>query len=109
MDVPEIVTEVDVLTAVVVTVKLALVAPAATVTVDGTEATDGLLLESVTATPPEGAPALSVTVPAEDWPPVTLAGFRVSEESVVPRITVSVALIAAPPHEAKTGTTALST
>ena len=39
--VPEIVTEVDVLTAEVVTVKLALVAPAATVTVDGNEPTDG--------------------------------------------------------------------
>ncbi len=106
---PEIVTEVDVLTAVVVTVKLALVAPAATITPDGTEATDGLLLESVTAAPPDGAPALSVTVPVEDWPPVTLAGFRVSEASVVPRVAVRVVLIPAPPNEATILATALST
>lgn len=50
-------------------------------TLGGTVATDVLLLESVTATPDDGA-AVSVTVPAEVFPPVTLVGFSVSEESV---------------------------
>lgn len=105
---PEIVTEVDVVTAVVITVKLAVVAPAATVTVDGTEPIDELLLESVTTAPPDGAAALSVAVPVEDWPPVTLGGFRVSEASIVPRVTVRGVLIPTPPTEAKILTTALS-
>ena len=47
---------------------------------DDTVATDVLLLESVTTTPPDGAAALSVTVPVELFPPLTLVGFRVSEE-----------------------------
>ena len=64
------------------TVKLAVVCPADTVTLDGTVATDGLPLWSVTVAPPEGAAPLRVTVPVELFPPVTLVGFRVSEESV---------------------------
>ena len=66
----------------VLTVKLALVFPACTVTLDGTVATAVLLLESVTVAPPEGAAAVRVTVPVELFPPLTLVGFRVSEESV---------------------------
>jgi hypothetical protein len=66
----------------VLTVKLALVFPACTVTLDGTVATDVLLLESVTTAPPEGAAAVRVTVPVDLFPPLTLVGFRVSEESV---------------------------
>lgn len=51
------------MTALVVTVNVGLVVePAATVTLDGTEATDGLLLVSVTTAPPDGAAALSFTV-----------------------------------------------
>src|SRR5438874_2266655 len=49
--VPEIVTGVEVATAVVVTLKVALVAPAPTVTLDPTCA-EGSLLESVTVAPP---------------------------------------------------------
>jgi hypothetical protein len=72
---------VDVATAPVLTVKVALAAPAATITLEGTLAVAVLLLESVTCAPPAGAGPLSVTVPVEEFPPVTLVGFRVIEES----------------------------
>src|SRR5712664_4034077 len=76
-------TGVDAATALVLTVKVALIAPAATVTLDGTLAAVVLLLESVTCAPPAGAAPLSVTVPVEDCvPPTTLVGLSVSEESV---------------------------
>jgi hypothetical protein len=80
--VPEIVTLVFDETLCVLTVKVALVLPAGTVTLDGTVATDVLLLERVTTAPPEGAPELRVTVPVELFAPLTLVGFRVSEVSV---------------------------
>ena len=77
------VTGVDVVTALVLTVNVALLAPAPTVTLAGTVAVDVLLLVSVTAAPPASAGPLSVTVPVEDCaPPVTLVGFSVSVESV---------------------------
>src|SRR5438105_15267049 len=76
------VTGVEPVTALVLTVNVALLAPAATVTLAGTVAVD-VLLERETAAPPVGAGPLSVTVPVEDCaPPVTLVGFTVSEESV---------------------------
>ena len=79
----EIVTGVDAVTALVLTVNVALLAPAATVTLAGTVAVDVLLLDRETATPPLGAGPLSVTVPVEVCPPpVTLVGFSVSEERV---------------------------
>jgi hypothetical protein len=65
----------------VLILKVALVAPAGTITLEGTLAAP-LLLESATCAPPAGAGPLSVTVPVEDVPPITLVGFRVSEETV---------------------------
>lgn len=64
------------------TVNVALVAPAATVTLAGVLATVVLLLDSVTTAPPAGAAPLSVTVPVEEFPPVTLVGFSVSDARV---------------------------
>ena len=73
-------TGVDAATALVLTGKVALLAPAGTVTLGGTLAAP-LLLASRTCAPPAGASPLSVTVPVEDCaPPITLVGFRVSEE-----------------------------
>jgi len=63
-------------------VNVAVVAPAATVTLAGVLATAVSLLESVTVAPPAGAAALSVTVPAEEFPPTTLVGFTISDERV---------------------------
>ena len=79
----------------VFTVKVALVAPAGTVTLAGTTAA-GSLLESVTCAPPAGAGAFSVTVPVEGLPPVTLVGLRASDETIG-GITVSDAICVAPP------------
>ena len=70
-------------TAEVLTVKVAVVAPAGTVTVEGTLATEVLLLERATCAPPAGAGPLRVTVPVEDCtPPITLLGFNESEATV---------------------------
>jgi hypothetical protein len=80
---------VDEATAVVLIVKVALLLPAGTVTLEGTLAA-ALLLESRTCAPPAGAGPLSITVPTEDWaPPVTLDGFNVSEEALGRGVTVS--------------------
>jgi len=76
------VTGVDAVTALVLIVKVVLLLPAGTVTLEGTLAAP-LLLESVTCAPPAGAGPLSVIVPVDDCaPPVTLVGLNVSEETV---------------------------
>ena len=74
--VAEMVTKVDAETLLVVRLKPQIVAPAPTLTLAGTLATDGLLLDSVTDAPPCGAPAVSVTVPPPLLPPVTLEGLN---------------------------------
>ena len=95
------VTAVDAVTALVLTVNVALVAPAATVTLEGTVAAAVLLLESATVAPPAGAAPLSVTVPVEEFPPVTLVGFSPSEARVggggAAGATVSAADLVTPP------------
>ena len=75
------VTGVEVVTALVLTVKFVLVAPAATVTLAGSVAAEALL-ERETRAPLPGAGPLRVTVPVEEDPPVTLVGLSATEESV---------------------------
>lgn len=62
-------------TPVVVTVNVAVVCPAATVTLPGTVATAVLPLVSVTTAPLAGATAPRVTVPVEGTPPFTVDGL----------------------------------
>jgi hypothetical protein len=94
------VAEVDADTAVVYTWNVALVAPAETVTLEGTLAAP-LLLARVICAPPAGAGPLNVTIPVDCTPPTTLVGFRVSEETVGSEagagVTVRVADWLAPP------------
>jgi hypothetical protein len=75
---------VEAVTLLVLAVKIALVAPAEIVTLEGTGMTPGLLLERETRTPPLGAGALSITVPEEGDPPMTLVGLSVSDVRVGP-------------------------
>ena len=72
---------VEVETETVLTLKLALVAPAATVTLAGTVATPELL-DRVTIAPPAGAVPVRNAVPCEVLPPTTLIGLSVTLDSV---------------------------
>ena len=74
--------ELFIATARVVTVNVAVVFPAVTVTLAGTVATAVRLLDRVTTVPPAGAAPVSVTVPVDGVPPFTVVGFRVSEAMV---------------------------
>jgi hypothetical protein len=73
------VTVVEVATTLVLIANVAPAAPAATVTLEGTLATDVSLLERVTCAP-AGATPLNVTVPVEEFPPVTLGGLSENDE-----------------------------
>jgi hypothetical protein len=70
---------VEVPTATVSITKLAVVAPSATVTLAATVAA-ALSLERAKTAPPDGAGPFKVTVPVEDDPPVTMVGFRDTDE-----------------------------
>jgi hypothetical protein len=83
---------VDELVKLVLTWKVACVAPALTVTEAGTVAAAVLLLDRLTTAPPGGAAPFNVTVPVEELPPTTDVGFSVSEVRTAP-----VAVIVAPP------------
>ena len=61
---------------------VAVLAPAATRTLAGTVAAAVLLLERVTVAPPVGAEAVSVTVPVDVPPPITVVGLRVRADNV---------------------------
>jgi hypothetical protein len=69
-------------TQLVFTVKVAVVAPCATVTLPGTVAA-ALSLASVTMAPPWGAGLINVTVPVEESPPITLPGFNDTDASAL--------------------------
>ena len=73
----EMVVAVEAVTEAVVAVKVALLAPAATVTLAGTVAA-AASLESDTTAPPVGAALVKVTLPCDVPPPVTLPGFSAS-------------------------------
>ena len=77
-------------TGLVVTRKVAVLAPAATVTLAGTVAAV-LFLDSVTTAPPAGAGPLSLTVPVAEFPPTSVLGLRLTEISPTPESTLSVA------------------
>jgi hypothetical protein len=81
-------TAVLLVTAVVPTVKVALVFPAAIVTMMG-RFNGGLLfvVDTKTSLPPDGAGALIVTVPLKLLPPATLVGLKLSEETGTPGVT----------------------
>jgi len=98
----EMVAVVERTTILVVTVKVAVVAPAGTVTPLAGTLAAALLLESITCAPPAGAGPFSVTVPVDvpSGPPITLVGFRVSEDTIGGR-TVSVAVCVPPPNDAE--------
>lgn len=66
---------------VVVIAKVADELPERIVTVAGTLARYGWLLDKCTTMPPEGAGALSVTLPVEEAPPTTVDGLRVKDVS----------------------------
>lgn len=68
--------------AAVETVKVASVAPAATVTLPGTVATDVCELVSETAVPPDGAAVERATIPVAPKSPTTLDWFREREVRV---------------------------
>ena len=89
------VTEVLLATGIDVTVKVAVVALAAMVTLAGTVAAELLLLVSVTTAPPDGARPFSVTVPIEVVPPRTEVGFKETEVRVA-AVTVNVAVCVVP-------------
>ena len=82
----------DALTALVDTVKDAVVDPAAIVTLAGTVATAVFPLVSVTTAPPAGAAEFKVTVPFEVFPPMTGFGFRLTEVSPVVCVVVIVSV-----------------
>ena len=107
---PETTTGVCTETALVVTVKVRLVVPAATVTLAGTLAAVELS-ERATTVPPGGAAALNLTVPVAELPPTTVLGLSeiVLRADELARVTLSAANWVALPSVADSWTVVLST
>jgi hypothetical protein len=83
-------------TGVVVVVNVAVVLPAATVTLAGTAATNELALDRVTTNPPVGAARVSVTVPSEVLPPTRDVGLNPRAERAAAGVTVNRAVVLPP-------------
>ena len=79
--VPMMIDDCELATGFVVTVKVAAVAPAGTVTLGGTVAAVVLSLDSETTTPPAGANEVNETVAVTGVPPTTVVWLRVSATS----------------------------
>lgn len=82
-------------TGLLVTVNVADVALAGTVTFAATWAAEVLLLDGVMTAPPAGAGPVSVTVPVDGVPPITVSGFRMMLAKVG-AMTVKVVVSVAP-------------
>ncbi|HUA85830.1 MAG TPA: hypothetical protein VMB85_18350 [Bryobacteraceae bacterium] len=98
-----IVTEVSVRTVPAVTLKVAEVAPAATVTLAGTFAALVLELDNDTVAPPEGAAEVSVTLPVFDSPFVSVLELTLMLLSVAAAAAGSIvrpAVLLAPEYDA---------
>jgi hypothetical protein len=89
------VTETLLATGLVVMVNVAVVAPAATVTLAGSCAAAVLLLDRVTTAPVAGAGPVNVTVPVDEVPPITVLGLKLTEVNVA-AVTVRVAVLVTP-------------
>jgi hypothetical protein len=79
----------------VVTVNVALMLPAGTVTEGGT-VTEELLLDNAIVTPPAGAGLAKDTVPVNDVPPLTLVGLKETLNHAPAGMIVSAAALLAP-------------
>jgi hypothetical protein len=69
-------------TRLVVTLKVAVVEPVRTLTLEGAVATAVLLLNSSIGPVLGTAGPVSVIVPVQDWPPTTITGFNVKDLTV---------------------------
>src|SRR3989441_6532578 len=96
----ESVTVVLALTVAVVTGKLALEPPAGTVTLAGTAAAAGLLLDKGTDNPPAGAAFASVTMPCAVSPPRTVGGLTENPSTAGVTVTKPT-LLALPPRPSR--------